>query len=515
LGAPREVLRERGASIDSVAFSHDGQRLAVALHDGTVRVLGSNGNGSIQILRGHVGPVLGVDINTDGSQVVSAGQDGTIRLWDPGAGKDRTLYRGSEPENSVRFSPDGSLILAVGSDGWMRLWNSRTMTLARRQPVSTRELLAAAFSPDGREYAVSGKDGVIRVWTVVGGPPLAEIAGQLSRVLDLGFGTADRLVSAGADGTARIWNVQHTQSWIEPGQPKAVDFSPDGRYLAAVGADGAVRVTDAATGRLRMSLPGPTGYASALFSPNGNALVIGHDPPSRITIWQLSTNRQSLVAQLPKKRGLNIARFDSTGSRVVYADNAGAIGVLDLRSRRAVRLGGLHGVAWDAAFAPDDEHVAAATATGKVLIWRLDHPSTPERVLTGHRGDINTLDYSADGRIVTSGYDRTVRVWNPSKGTEVILRGNGDEITGAVFAPGGQQVLTSSDDGTVRLWSASSGAELAVLQTGDVPLWDVEVSRDGQIATLSRTGQVRVFRCGVCGSLGQVRRLGSSLVGNR
>ena len=515
LGAPREVLHEHGASIDSVAFSRNGQRLAVALHDGTVRVLGSNGNGPIQILRGHVGPVLGVDINTDGSQVVSAGQDGTIRLWDPGAGKDRTLYRGSEPENSVRFSPDGSLILAVGSDGWMRLWNSRTMTLARRQPVSTRELLAAAFSPDGREYAVSGKDGVIRVWTVVGGPPLAEIAGQLSRVLDLGFGTADRLVSAGADGTARIWNVQHTQSWIEPGQPKAVDFSPDGRYLAAVGADGAVRVTDAATGRLRMSLPGPTGYASALFSPNGNALVIGHDPPSRITIWQLSTNRQSLVAQLPKKRGLNIARFDSTGSRVVYADNAGAIGVVDLRSRRAVRLGGLHGVAWDAAFAPDDEHVAAATATGKVLIWRLDHPSTPERVLTGHRGDINTLDYSADGRIVTSGYDRTVRVWNPSKGTEVILRGNGDEITGAVFAPGGQQVLTSSDDGTVRLWSASSGAELAVLQTGDVPLWDVEVSRDGQIATLSRTGQVRVFRCGVCGSLGQVRRLASSLVGNR
>lgn len=515
LGAPREVLHVRGASIDSVAFSRNGRRLAAALHDGTVRVLGSDGNSPIQILRGHVGPVLGVDINTDGSRVVSAGQDGTIRLWDPGAGQSHTLYRGSEPENSVRFSPDGSLILAVGSDGWMRLWNSGTTSLARREPVSTRQLLDAAFSPDGREYAVSGMDGVIRVWTVVGGPPLAVIAGQLSRVLDLGFGTADRLVSAGADGTARIWNVEHTQSWIEHGQPKGLDFSPDGRYLAAVGGDGTVRVTGATTGRLRMSLPGPTGYVSALFSPNGDALVIGHDPPSRVTIWQLSSNRQSLVAQLPEKRGLNIARFDSTGSRVVYADNAGAIDVVDLRSRRTVRLGGLHGVVWDAAFAPDDEHVAAATATGKVLIWSLDHPSTPARVLTGHHGGINTLDYSPDGRIVTSGYDRTVRVWNPAKGTQVILRGNGDEITGAVFAPSGEQVLTSSDDGTVRLWSASSGAELAVLQTGDVPLFDVEVSRDGQIATLSRAGQVRVFRCEVCGSLGQVRRLASSLVGNR
>ena len=460
------------------------------------------------------GPVLGVDINTDGSRVVSAGQDGTIRLWDPGAGKDHTLYRGSEPENSVRFSPDGSLILAVGSDGWMRLWNSRTMSPMRREPVSTRELLAAAFSPDGREYAVSGKDGVIRVWTVVGGPPLAEIAGQLSRVLDLGFGTADRLVSAGDDGTARIWNVEHTQSWIEPGQPTAVDFSPDGHYLAAAGYDGTVRVSDAATGRLQMSLPSATGYSSAYFSPNGDALLIGSDTPSRVTIWQLSGNRQSLVAQLPRKRGMNIARYDRTGSRVVYADGKGAIYVVDLRSRRTVRLGGLQGVAWDAAFAPDDKHVAAATARGEVLIWDLDHPSTPEQVLTGHHGDINTLDYSSDGRIVTSGFDRTVRVWDPAKRTQVILRGNGDEITGAAFSPDGQQVLTSSDDGTVRLWSASSGAQLAVLQTGDVPLWDVEVSRDGQIATLSRTGEVRVFRCEVCGSLGQVRQLASSLVGS-
>ena len=342
LGAPRDVLRVRGASIDSVAFSRDGRRLAAALHDGTVRVLGSDGNGPIQILRGHVGPVLGVDINTDGSRVVSAGQDGTIRLWDPGAGQSHTVsIEAEKPENSVRFSPDGSLILAVGSDGWMRLWNSRTMSRVRRVPVSTRELLDAAFSPDGREYAVSGKDGLIRVWTVVGGPPLAVIAGQLSRVLDLGFGTADRLVSAGDDGTVRIWNVEHTQSWIEPGQPKALDFSPDGRYLAAVGGDGTVRVRDAATGQLQMSLPGATGYSSALFSPNGDALVIGRDTPSRVTIWQLSSNRQSLVAQLPRKRGMNIARFDSTGSRVLYADDTGAIYVVDLRSRRTVRLGGL------------------------------------------------------------------------------------------------------------------------------------------------------------------------------
>ena len=81
----------------------------------------------------------------------------------------------------------------------------------------------------------------------------------------------------------------------------------------------------------------------------------------------------------------------STGRRIVYADGKGAITVTDLRSGRSISLAGAPKDVWDVQVAPDGQHVAAATALGKVLIWRLGRPNRPSQVLVGNRGDINAL----------------------------------------------------------------------------------------------------------------------------
>ena len=274
--------------------------------------------------------------------------------------------------------------------------------------------------------------------------------------------------------------------------------------------DGIVRVRDAATGRLLMSLTGPAGFTTAHSRPTSDELVIGRDVRSRVFTWPLSATGEKLVAKLPEgQRDQRCALRQHRETHRVCRRQGRRSQSGILRSGRVIRLGGAPKVIEDVRVVPDGQHVAAATAIGKVLIWRLDRPNAPSGPSWAH-GDINSLAYSPNGRIVTAGTDRTVRVWNPAKGTQVILRGHRDEVNDAVFTCGGSQVLSASADGTLRLWDANSGNALAVLQSGGGPLWDVAVSRDGKIATLSSAGVIRVFNCEVCGSLDQVRALARS-----
>ena len=131
-------------------------------------------------------------------------------------------------------------------------------------------------------------------------------------------------------------------------------------------------------------------------------------------------------------------------------------------------------------------------------------------MLSGHRGNINGLAYGADGRIVTAGADRTVRIWPADGSRSLVLRGHTQEVTGVAWSGDQATVMTTSFDGTLRVWNSRTGEPMARLVTSDVGLWHLAVSPDGKIAYLDENGVVRIIRCGVCGGLDEVAALARS-----
>ncbi|MEM7560759.1 MAG: pentapeptide repeat-containing protein, partial [Planctomycetota bacterium] len=97
-----------------VAFSPDGSQIVSASDDKTIRLWDTEQRKQIATLEGHQGYVRCVAFSPDGSQIVSASNDKTICLWDTQQRKQIATLEGHQSSvSSVAFSPDGSQIVSA------------------------------------------------------------------------------------------------------------------------------------------------------------------------------------------------------------------------------------------------------------------------------------------------------------------------------------------------------------------------------------------------------------------
>jgi serine/threonine protein kinase len=210
-GLAREVRVWGWTGAGRVEWSPDGQRIVVALGDGTARVWKPGDPAEPIVLRGHKSPVYSAVFSPDGKHIVTASEDKTARVWNADGSGESIMFHGHEsPVYSAVFSPDGEHIITASQDRTVRVWN----TDGSGQPVVFRphedDINSVAWSPDGQHVVTGSDDKTARVWSADGSSPPVVLRGHEGQVNSVAFSPdGKRVVTASSDKTAQVCRRPH------------------------------------------------------------------------------------------------------------------------------------------------------------------------------------------------------------------------------------------------------------------------------------------------------------------
>lgn len=545
---------------EALTFSSDASIVATA-HGNSIYVWDTFTGNAFAMLDEHPDSINAIALSPDGTKLATAGGDWTVRLWEVSTGKYINSLTGHRSAiNAVAFSPDGKILASAGST--LCLWDADTGESLHTDSRDLGSIDLLVFSPDGKTLATGGGwDHTVQLWNVDTGMLRTGLKGHTDKIRDMAFSPdSTRLITASRDRRMRLWNVNtgteqknlptpddainpHAAvadilKYLEQGVlPKkrddvhSVKFSQDGTQLISISSDGSLHLWDVDTGRYQLSFPlgAHTDWVSTLaFSADSKYLVSDNAVEARARVWNVETFTQHAILTPPQDvTGL---LFSPDFKKLVGRVFLHGIQVWDAMTKE--HLFALEGIDrmdhyWPLVFSPDGKVLAGkglvAAPNNKVQLWQTDtgaHLFTLEghteavseytfspnsevfasggedgtlilwdikrgkslSNLTGHTKSIRAFAFSADSKTLASGGGNEIRLWGVNTGNPIGTFDAVESITALAFSPDGKTLASGSEAGLVQIWKSDPDYQIqATLKGHQASIGVLMFSPDGKI----------------------------------
>jgi WD40 repeat protein len=451
---------------------------------------------------GHTSIINSAVFSTDNKFILTASTDGTCKIWQFPSG--RLLKSLKFDAEEARFGADNNSIIISLNDSI-----EQTVDLTTGKVLSERKFVFekrgtndTCISKNLRLFAKSGSSEV-SIINMLDDSEISTLKGHADFIQTAKFSPdGQNIVTTSVDGTAKLWDTKtgkclrtlYQKNIIYQKSPNYLlsstfynffghyaSYSPDGKHVITASIEGIPKIWDSQTGKLVKELKGYSNTVLSIKKSNRNSSIYCLSKQSILSIWDMDAYR--IIYEVQKyKNEFNQFCIDSSEANVAFACADDSIMVWNtIKNKFVKKLGGHFSTINSINYSLDGRLLTTTSLDNTIKIWKPSvtkpiiningkYSDTPWGGLYANDDQFNVASFSSDSKkIVTGSNDQIVRIWNSADGKLLhkFERHSGD-VRSVQFADKDKKVLSSSFDGTIKLWDIKTGNILLNISDSNV-----------------------------------------------
>ncbi|RLU18922.1 hypothetical protein DMN91_009280 [Ooceraea biroi] len=433
-------------------------------------------------LSGHFSKVTSLNFHENGNYLISSGRDRVLILWDiPSGTSVRVLpvYEGIEGAFMISVNnlpafvnvrkKDGVYVASAGEKGTVKIWEMKTGRQIYEQdnslvPPAKEEgslsITYLLYNSTHNAFAVVSVDHNIIIYSLELFECRKQLVGYSDEILDVAYlGANDSHIALATNSCdIKLYEIATMNCQLLCGHTDSVlalATSPANvNLLVSSSKDNSVRVWLLDKKTSGMSCIGhavrhTAPISSVAISQMSTKFFATVAQDSCLKLWELSDDLESCDQKLP---------LNSTHVTAAHEQEINCVTI-----------------------SPRDNFIATASQDKTAMLWRADNLQL-HGTLRGHRRGVWCVRFSpVDQVLLTTSADCTLRLWSVTElNCLKTFEGHESSVLRGEFLSGGMQLITSGGDGLLKLWNIKTSECMSTLDQHESHVWALAVTKDQQ-----------------------------------